>query len=64
MVDRDHELAIANQLRVHLTRDLGTDDSLPTAGDTTEDEGIFHATLPQQPINSSTDRHCRGCLRL
>ena len=64
MVDRYHELAVANQKRAHLTRDLWTDDPLPTAGHTTEDERVLQATLPQQPINSGTDRHCRGRFRL
>ena len=66
MVDRDYEFAVANQVRSHLTSDLRTDDPLPTAGDTTEHEGVFQAALPQQPINSCTDRQrrCRPGLRV
>ncbi|MGD0875224.1 MAG: hypothetical protein ABSA14_09575 [Acidimicrobiales bacterium] len=45
MVDRDHELAIANELRMHLASDLGTDNFLPAADDATKNEGVLHATL-------------------
>ena len=45
VVDRNDKLAVANELRTHLTRDLGTDDFLPAAGDTPENEGVFHAAL-------------------
>ncbi len=36
---------IANELRMHLASDLGTDNFLPAAGDATKNEGVLHATL-------------------
>jgi hypothetical protein len=35
VVDRDHELAVTNELWAHLTGDFGTDDFLPAAGHAT-----------------------------
>ncbi|MGD0983264.1 MAG: hypothetical protein ABSA65_05515 [Acidimicrobiales bacterium] len=45
MVDGDHKFVVADELRMHLTRDFGTDDLLPTAGDAPEDKSILHAAL-------------------
>jgi hypothetical protein len=45
VVDRDEEFAVADELRVHLTRNFGTDDVLPAAGDAPEHKGVLHAAL-------------------
>jgi hypothetical protein len=58
MVDRDHELAIANELRMHLASHLGTDNFLPAADDATENERVLQATLTQQRVNGGTNGHC------
>jgi len=61
MVDRDYELAPANQLRAYLTSDLGTDYFLPATKDSTEDKGVFHSALMQQPVKRGADG--QGCTR-
>ena len=57
VVDRNHRSPSCTELRVHLAGNLGTDDFLPTTGNTTEDEGVLHTGLAQQPVDSGTDGH-------
>ena len=60
VIDRDDELAVANEARMYLARNLGTDDFLPAAGHTTEDKGVFQTSFVKQLVQSSTDRHRRA----
>jgi hypothetical protein len=48
-------------LRAYLTSDLGTDYFLPATKDSTEDKGVFHSALMQQPVKRGADG--QGCTR-